>query len=501
MKFRNHAFNHSVLLLVTVIFTTAIISCRSPEKDFEKAKSENTIEVYEDFIKKYPESEFVEEAHKIVCDLAFNEAKAKNTIEAFENYINKYPESDHIDEAKKMILDIAYNDALKENTIEVYENFIKKYPESEFVEEVHKIVCDLAFNEAKAKNTIEAFENYINKYPESNHIDEAKKMILDIAYNDALKENTIKAFNDFINTYNPNKEYISKINEKIRQKQEYLQLAIETHILAQQETDDEKIKQLFNKSEELFNKANFEEAMLDISSFPLLNLHLGMKSLKKILGSSFQITREFRGSSYTAEYEYSVKNEQLNTYTLYNLALASAGRTSFLMKVIVKRGNKELEICKNKFSINSKYYTDFSGLIKNNDFVLQKGDKIVLKTTASGNDYGTSCGNFRSFIKILKPKRTISDNVLSEKGSALSWIISNIKHNYPSSLLLSFIAEIDHCLLENKNGKWLLGWGNMKNSKPYKLKWSNNRFIAEKLTMEQAQDLGIKEFSLSFSID
>lgn len=390
MKFRNYAFNNSVRLLVIVIFTIATMSCSNPEKDFEKAK---------------------------------------------------------------------------------------------------------------AKNTIEAFEDHINKYPESNHIDEAKKMILDIAYNNALQVNTIKAFNDFINTYNPNNEYISKINEEIKQKQRYLQSAIDTHILAQQETDYEKTKQLFNRSEELFNKANFKEAMFDMSSFPLLNLHLGEKShLVKIIDRPFRSTRFLYGGSSADRYEYSVKNEQLNTYTLYNLFLASAGKTIFLMKVIVKRGKKELEICRNTFSVHSDNYTGYSGLIKNKNLALQKGDKIVLKITASGSNYGTSCDNFASYIKILKPTRTISDNVLSEKASALSWIISHIKHNLPSSLLLSFIAQIDHCLLENKNGEWLFGRGNMKTAEPYKVKWDNNRYIAERLTMKQAKNLGIKEFAISFSI-
>lgn len=428
MKFRNYVCNHSVILLVIVIFTTATMSCSNPEKDFEKARATNTIEVYEEFIKKHPESELIEEANKIIQDLAFNEAKAKNTIEAYEGFTNKYPESIHTDEAKKMILEVAYGNA--------------------------------------------------------------------------LKANTVKAFNDFIKTYNPDKEYVSKINEKIKQKQEYLQSAIDAHILAQQETDSKKTRQLFNKSEELFNKANFEEAMLDISTFPLLNLHLGGESsLVKTINRPFRTSRFLYGGSGTDRYEYSVKNEQLNTYTLYNLFLASANKTSFLMKVCVKRGKKEIEICRNRFSVNSDYYTGYSGLIKNKNLALRKGDKIVLIITGSGSNFGTSCEDFASYIKVLKPARTIPDNVLSEKEKALSWIISQIKHNIPSSLLLSFIAQIDHCVLENKNGEWLFGQGNTKTAEPYKVKWDNNIFVVEKLTMEQAKSLGIKESAISFSID
>lgn len=304
MKLNNHVFNCSVLLILAVVFTPIIMSCSNPEKDFEKAKIENTIEIFED---------------------------------------------------------------------------------------------------------------YINKYPESYHIDEAKNMILDIALNNALGENTNKAFNDFISKYNPNNDYILKINERIKKKEEYLQIAIETFKLAQQETDDENKKQLFKKSEELFYKANFKEAMLDISSFPLLNFHLGNDSkLTKVIDRSFTLTQYIYGSS-TNKYEYLVKDEQLNTYTIYNLILASYGRTDFLIKMILKRSGKELEICKTKFSISSNKYTGFSGLIKNKKFDLKNGDKIVLKIIASGDNYGLSCGNFKSYIRILKPNYNILDAVLSER--------------------------------------------------------------------------------------
>lgn|GEM_PF-2977447 len=353
------------------------------------------------------------------------------------------------------------------------------------------------FEKAQMENTIGALENFINKHPESNRIDEAKNMILEIAYNDALGENTNKAFDVFINTYNPDDEYISRIDEQIKLKQEYLQQAIKAHNLAQQETDDGKKKQSFDKAEDLFNKANFEEVILDISSVPLLNLHLGENSeLSKIIDRPFQTTKYVYGSS-TVEYEYSVKGEQLNTYTLYNLVLASTGKTDFIIKLVQSRDQNEHEIWDNRFSISSNKFTGFSGLIKNNDLVLQEGDKIVLRISATGDNYGTSADNFSSYIKMLKPEGTIADSVLSARAGALSWFVSNVTHNSPSSLVLAFIAQLDDCLLENKNGEWLLGWGNM--NKPYRVRWFNNIFTDEELGMEIAQNLGMKKFGYSYS--
>ena len=423
MTLRNHELFKSAMLLLAAVFTTTTISCSNPKKDFEKAKLENTIQGFQDLIKKYPESEYAKEANKIIHDLAFNKAKTKKTIAAFEGYIDQYPQS--------------------------------------------------------------------------HHVGEAKKIIIDIAYNEALKKNTNKAYNNFIEKYNPDDDYKSKINEQIRQKQKYLRLAIETHRLAQQETDDSIKKELFNKTSELYNKANFKEAMLYMTDRPLLNLHLAEESkLKKVINRPFRSTRYTYGSS-TDQYEYLLKNEQLNNYTLYNFILASAGKTNFLVKVILKRGGKKYEICRNKFLVCTKYYTGYSGLIENKDIALKKRDKIILILNATGDNYGISCNNYDSYIKMLKPNITISDVTISQRTNALSWVLSKYKNAYPSSIILSFIAQIDLCLLENKSGEWLIGSENIRNKEPYRLKWYNNTFTAERLENKKAKDLGEKAVKFS----
>jgi outer membrane protein assembly factor BamD (BamD/ComL family) len=452
MKSIDHLFNNSVLLFIITLLAVTSISCGNPEKDFNKAKAENSIESLENFVNKYPESPYTEEAQKIIYDLAFNEAKAENSIEGLEGFMNKYPES-------------------------------------HYVEDAQKIIYDMAFNEAKAENTIDAFEDYIAKYSKSGHIEEAKKGIMDLAFESALSKNTDIAYNDFIKEYNPPADYIAKINEQIKNKQKCLQLAIETHCLAQQETNDTKQKQLFAKSSELFDRANFKEAMMNMSGYPLLNLHLAEESsLKGVVDRPFTLTRYTYGSS-EDEYGYVVKNEALNDYTLYNFVLASAGKTDFLVKVILKRGNKNIVICENSLSVKTKYYTGYSGLMKNKKIPLRKGDKIILKITATGDNFGTVCGNFKTYIKLLKPQKTLSDDVISERKSALDWIISNCKHKYPSSSLLAFIAEMDHCILENRDGEWSIGSGMMANDHPCAATWRNNKFTAGDLDPEKAKDL------------
>ena len=79
-----------LFLLIIAIF---ISSCKSEKSGWKKAKEENSIESYKDFIKKYPSGHFFIEANDSISSIAFKQAINTNTIEAFTNFINKYPNS------------------------------------------------------------------------------------------------------------------------------------------------------------------------------------------------------------------------------------------------------------------------------------------------------------------------------------------------------------------------------------------------------------------------
>ena len=68
----------------------------------------------------------------------------------------------------------------------------------------------------------------------------------------------------------------------------------------------------------------------------------------------------------------------------------------------------------------------------------------------------------------------------------------------PSVPLIDFIAQLDYCVLNGKNGKWDIGGGRQKDGQPYQISWKNNALTVEKLTKENADVLGIKEYSLEF---
>ena len=91
------------LLAELLILSFLLIGCSSAEKDYEKAQQENTAQAYEKFIKKHPQSNFVENAARTLDSLRFEMVKSKHSIEAYNEFVEKYPESNFVNEAKRNI--------------------------------------------------------------------------------------------------------------------------------------------------------------------------------------------------------------------------------------------------------------------------------------------------------------------------------------------------------------------------------------------------------------
>jgi len=63
--------------------------------NWKKTCKENQISDYEQFLEKYPDSKYVEEAKKRLDKLAFQEVKKQNTLSAYLIFLDKYPDSEN----------------------------------------------------------------------------------------------------------------------------------------------------------------------------------------------------------------------------------------------------------------------------------------------------------------------------------------------------------------------------------------------------------------------
>lgn len=139
----------------------------SPVYTKEQKETVEAIEKLQGFINSFPNSEYTDEANKLVKELdfklekkAFEIAKQYNKIgpftrdyeapiKAFDNFLLNYPGTTLREEALYYRLDSAYKLAINsvewkmegriDKAIGFYDQFVKRYPESDFMEDVDRM--------------------------------------------------------------------------------------------------------------------------------------------------------------------------------------------------------------------------------------------------------------------------------------------------------------------------------------------------------------------------
>jgi hypothetical protein len=91
------------LAVIIVVITSA---CNPEQKNWNNARSQNTIESYEQFLVKYPIGSLSDSANFFIEKIYFNQAKKGNTIAAFKKYLNSYPTGSFSDSANLLIHEI-----------------------------------------------------------------------------------------------------------------------------------------------------------------------------------------------------------------------------------------------------------------------------------------------------------------------------------------------------------------------------------------------------------
>jgi hypothetical protein len=108
------------------------LQCSPEKKDFDKAKSLNTIEAYEEFVSQYPDSEYKGVIEVWIDSITFSEVKNKNTTEDYTNFASTYPNSNYLDSASYFIDKIRLDECLTKGTIASYIEFLEDYPKNSF---------------------------------------------------------------------------------------------------------------------------------------------------------------------------------------------------------------------------------------------------------------------------------------------------------------------------------------------------------------------------------
>lgn len=141
---------------------------------WKKAQKEHTIESYQEFLEKYPMSEFRAEAYSRLVQLEFAQVTSSNQVPALESFIEKYPESTFVDSVRAQIVWLDYSFAVQSTSLGPQEDFLAKHPDSKFAPQIRE---RKAFLEAQEANSIWAYQGFLEGYPDGSYAGQAKAAV------------------------------------------------------------------------------------------------------------------------------------------------------------------------------------------------------------------------------------------------------------------------------------------------------------------------------------
>ena len=163
---------------------------------------------FDEFVRIYGRSEYVMEAqymhaHSLYLqspDYELDQTVTYEGIAAMQNFINRYPTSEYASEADKIIDELQeklekkayeqcklyYKLRRYKSAIVVYDNFRDDYPDSEYQEEVAYLKIETMFDyadesipsrqEERYKETADFYLKFLDKYPNSKFLKDAEKI-------------------------------------------------------------------------------------------------------------------------------------------------------------------------------------------------------------------------------------------------------------------------------------------------------------------------------------
>lgn len=159
----------------------------------KNAKSQNTVEAYDQIINACQGCSYLNEAKKAKENLVFNNTLSGATLADVQAFLDAEPNSPKRKDAEKLRDSLAFAELPK--TSDAYAKYINDYPNSVYTPRLKKDVEKLAYDEAKEEGTINAYAKYIANFPESKNVKDFQSKIqsdqaslvwkIDPIYNDA----------------------------------------------------------------------------------------------------------------------------------------------------------------------------------------------------------------------------------------------------------------------------------------------------------------------------
>ena len=141
---------------ICIIGCLLLGGCVTTSFEWKSAQKEDSIEAYQAFRQKNPQSEYDSAAQQRIEQLQWNATKNIDTIESYQAFIQQYPQNVHMSEAESRIEELLWKQASEKDSEASYNSFIDAYPSSshkaEAVARIMALKPKSLVNNAKAGN-------------------------------------------------------------------------------------------------------------------------------------------------------------------------------------------------------------------------------------------------------------------------------------------------------------------------------------------------------------
>jgi len=136
----------------TINLCLILAACSNPEKAWELAEREDTNQGYLEFLAKFPDDEYADQARERMLQLkelrGWERAQFRDKIDNYRRFVADYPDSENAPAARQRIHELeratAWEAALQANNAVALQGFLASYPEAPQTGEAQQLLTTLA---------------------------------------------------------------------------------------------------------------------------------------------------------------------------------------------------------------------------------------------------------------------------------------------------------------------------------------------------------------------
>ena len=114
----------SILIIILTLLLFVFYSCSTEKKEYEKIKSQYTLNTYTEYIKKYPKTVYIDSIWKSIINLNWKEGRKINTIEDYSEFLSVCGGYKWDNKALRIIGESYYKEVELINTFPAYMQFL-----------------------------------------------------------------------------------------------------------------------------------------------------------------------------------------------------------------------------------------------------------------------------------------------------------------------------------------------------------------------------------------